>query len=268
MRPWDRWDKGSEASWLREVLDRLGYNVTRELVDAFEVRKEWTSHEQLEPVLSVWRPGPIPGSHPARGGAMLEFETVEIDGIPANHGQVRITWLSASGNARVWVEAPYGVDRPYEMFGGVSRRDLTFSRPLSARPRAATEQETPGAEDAVPHCRMQWEEVLRKPVRDAWLREHLEWLGYEITQTTLLAFEVRWPWPVRPGDYEGPIPWSTFHVEAVGRHDHTPLRPLRREEERAVRIDGGLSVRHNGLHMTHDLAFDVEVDAQEGLNVW
>ncbi|MCY4087193.1 MAG: hypothetical protein OXG37_10040 [Actinomycetia bacterium] len=64
---------------------------------------------------------------------------------------------------------------------------------MSARPRAATEQEPPGAEDAVPHCRIRWEEVLRKPVRDAWLREHLEWLGYEITQTTLLAFEVRWP---------------------------------------------------------------------------
>ena len=124
------WDKGSEAKWLRAHLDGIGYEITRTLVDAFEVRTPWTLHEQLEPLVSVWATGADTPQPPSPMNT-AEYETVEVDGIPVHHDHTHVTWLSASGNARVWVEIPFRYDRRnLKPLDGVSQRELAFIGPL------------------------------------------------------------------------------------------------------------------------------------------
>ncbi|MCY4087139.1 MAG: hypothetical protein OXG37_09755 [Actinomycetia bacterium] len=136
---------------------------------------------------------------------MLEYETVEIDGIPVHHDHTYITWLSASGNARVWVEAPFRYDRRnLKPLDGVSQRELAFIGPLiratagsdpDPLPPCRIAQEPPG------QCALRWE--LQRLSRELWLREHLDRLGYEITETLPVSFEARQPWPSHPDHVEG-----------------------------------------------------------------
>jgi hypothetical protein len=95
------WSETEIASWIQGALEEGGYEIVRELPASFEIRKPYQSNQYIEPVMYVSATGtpvgPVEWDEPG-------VVTTEVGGATVGYTAVRLSWLSASGQIRIWVE--------------------------------------------------------------------------------------------------------------------------------------------------------------------